>query len=539
MALRIERARARDCATPLADVVRRAARARAAAAARSSADDGSSGAGEAAPLEPYDGVPLDDGARRARRVRRAIARGTGPTRGDASCSTPAAADADLPQALAAVDLALWDRAGRREGRPSRELLADEPLARDRVNATIGASDRAGAAARRGAAARGRLRLREAQGRHRRRRRARRRGARRRRAATCAPPGRERRVGRRRGACARSDARSRRAGLELVEEPVHGVEGCARCASGPRARRDRRDRGRAGRARAPGAADAVCLKLSRCGGIAGAARPGGARAHDAAREPYLASTLDGPLGIAAARALRGRAAARDAVRPGDARAVRTSSASNRAPRRGEVPVPDGPGLGVYGAALVERTPRQGPVGARPGVERSAAASAVGRLAAAARDRRPGSTSSARAGSAAAIRSASARELRVALAARSSVTGHRQLAEPVPQRRHRRRCRGRAAPRPSAAGSLRRCPSRRGAADAARVAREQRLRRPAVARTPRSTRLDLARRAARRQRAGRARSRVVLDAGASTPTSTSRATRSGAASATCSATRPPIE
>jgi L-alanine-DL-glutamate epimerase-like enolase superfamily enzyme len=50
--------------------------------------------------------------------------------------------------------------------------------------------------------------------------------------------------------------------------------------------------------ASGAADAVCLKLSRCGGISGLlacatlVRTSGA-------EPYIASTLDGPLGIAAA------------------------------------------------------------------------------------------------------------------------------------------------------------------------------------------------------------------------------------------------
>jgi L-alanine-DL-glutamate epimerase-like enolase superfamily enzyme len=47
-----------------------------------------------------------------------------------------------------------------------------------------------------------------------------------------------------------------------------------------------------------AADAVCLKIARCGGITGllaAAR----RARAVGYEVYLASTLDGPLGIAAA------------------------------------------------------------------------------------------------------------------------------------------------------------------------------------------------------------------------------------------------
>ena len=50
--------------------------------------------------------------------------------------------ADLPQALAAVDLALWDRAGNREGRPVSELITDDPAGEVRVNATIPAEDRA-------------------------------------------------------------------------------------------------------------------------------------------------------------------------------------------------------------------------------------------------------------------------------------------------------------------------------------------------------------------------------------------------------------
>ena len=84
-------------------------------------------------------------ARRSRPTRPSCA-----TRDDAEprrrCSTPAAPSADLPQALAAVDLALWDRAGRREGRPVAQLLADGAApTRSRVNATIAAEDRAGAA----------------------------------------------------------------------------------------------------------------------------------------------------------------------------------------------------------------------------------------------------------------------------------------------------------------------------------------------------------------------------------------------------------
>ena len=48
----------------------------------------------------------------------------------------------------------------------------------------------------------------------------------------------------------------------------------------------------------GVADAVCLKISRCGGISGLiAAATLVRASGA--EPYIASTFDGPLGIAAA------------------------------------------------------------------------------------------------------------------------------------------------------------------------------------------------------------------------------------------------
>jgi L-alanine-DL-glutamate epimerase-like enolase superfamily enzyme len=89
------------------------------------------------------------------------------------------------------------------------------------------------------------------------------------------------------------------GIELCEEPVHGLEqartvACAvpdmavaldETASAADALEDRVCR-------------ALCLKIAACGGITGlldAAR----RARAAGYEVYLASSLDGPLGIAAA------------------------------------------------------------------------------------------------------------------------------------------------------------------------------------------------------------------------------------------------
>src|SRR5262249_20761776 len=106
--------------------------------------DGLRGYGEAAPLESYDGVSTD-------RVQDALERYQ-PVLADAQQMNGAQiieacqAIEDLPQALAAVDLALWDRGGRRANKPVAELLTDDPARAVQVNATIGATDRRGAAA---------------------------------------------------------------------------------------------------------------------------------------------------------------------------------------------------------------------------------------------------------------------------------------------------------------------------------------------------------------------------------------------------------
>jgi L-alanine-DL-glutamate epimerase-like enolase superfamily enzyme len=134
-----------------------------------------------------------------------------------------------------------------------------------------------------------------------------------------------------------------AGLELVEEPVHGVEAM-------RAVRDRvavrvaMDE----TATEPGSltasvADAVCLKVSRCGGISGLlAQAALVRASGA--DVYLSSTYDGPLGIAAAL----HCAA--ALRPSGACGLGTlelfaGDVEVLPVRNGAIAVPDAPGLGV--------------------------------------------------------------------------------------------------------------------------------------------------------------------------------------------------
>ena len=113
---------------------------------------GDVGDGEAAPLEPYDGVPLGTVAA-ALAAYAAVLADAGPDDEHAALLAACAAERDVPAALAAVDLALWDRAGRRAGLPVAALLAPGTPAAVPVNATLGATDRAGAAAAAEAAAR--------------------------------------------------------------------------------------------------------------------------------------------------------------------------------------------------------------------------------------------------------------------------------------------------------------------------------------------------------------------------------------------------
>ncbi len=212
--------------------------------------------------------------------------------------------ADLPQALAAIDLAVWDRAGRREGRPLAALLADDPLAAVPVNATIGAVDRAGAADAAAEAARAGFRcvkvkvgLGDDAGRV---------------AAVRAAAGPE--MGLRLDAngawsvdeAVRAIGAMSAAGLEIVEEPVHGIEALRAVRERVATRIGMDETTAEPGALASGAADAVCLKISRCGGVSGTLAAA-ALVRTLGGEPYLASTLDGPLGIAAACTARPRCA----------------------------------------------------------------------------------------------------------------------------------------------------------------------------------------------------------------------------------------
>src|SRR5687768_17564080 len=270
---------------------------------------GDAGEGEAAPLEPYDGVPLA-AVLAALDAYAAVLADAGPEDDAAALLEACRAERALPHALAAIDLALWDRAGRRAGRPVAALLGGDAGTPVPVNALIGAEDRAGAARAAAEAVQAGYRglkvkvgIGDDAGRL---------------AAVRAAIGP--------GVAIRADANGawgspREAlanlralapvGLELCEEPVRGLdalravrasspvpialdESAAEAAAGARPA----GAGAAAAGATPwDAADAVCLKISRCGGIGGVLRDAAA-ARAAGAVVYVASTFDGPLGIAA-------------------------------------------------------------------------------------------------------------------------------------------------------------------------------------------------------------------------------------------------
>jgi L-alanine-DL-glutamate epimerase-like enolase superfamily enzyme len=299
--------------------------------------DGPAGRGEAAPLEPYDGVPGDLVAAALAAHARAIAalpdEATGPQILDA-CR----AAADLPQAVAAVDLALWDRAARRAGRPVAALLTDDPDDSVEVNATIAALDRGGAADAAAQAARAGFRCVKVKvgvgddaGRV---------------AAVRALAGPDMALRLDANGAWTVDEAVRTiealapAGLELVEEPVHGIEALRAVRERVPVRVAMDETAAEHGALASGAADAVCLKIARCGGIS-ATLAAATLVRALGGEVYLASTLDGPLGIAAA--LHCAAALRVELPCGLATLGQLEVEDVLSVEGGRIALPTGPGL----------------------------------------------------------------------------------------------------------------------------------------------------------------------------------------------------
>lgn len=304
-------------------------------------DAGNEGWGEAAPLEAYDGVTLDE-AESAIRAELAAFEGLAVAGVEgAYLDQPA-----MAQAAAAFDIASLDLSSRTEGRPITAFETERPSPSIRVNATIAATDRAGAAREAAAAAEAgfetvklKVGVGEDAGRV---------------AALRAAVGPE--------VAIRIDANGAwdvdhavaalrslaPAGIELCEEPVHGIAALSEVREQldgeiPIAM-DETTREPGGIA--SGACDYVCLKIAGCGGItplwaaAEAARAAGS-------EVYLASTYDGPIGIAAG--LHAAAALGPDI---PACGLATLGLFDDVPdpflfRDGRIEVPRGPGLGITG------------------------------------------------------------------------------------------------------------------------------------------------------------------------------------------------
>jgi L-Ala-D/L-Glu epimerase len=256
-------------------------------------EDGLSGYGEAAPLEPYDGIGLDRVERALERYEPVVA-AAGTMNGAEIVDACRRVD-DLPEAFAAIDLALWDRAGRRSGRSVASLIADAPADSVAVNATLSALDRKGAASQAAAATRegfGCLKLKVGVGDDAGRLAA---------VRAAAGPHVALRIDANGAWGVEQAVRNIEAlapvGLELVEEPVHGLAAVREVRERVAARVAIDETAAEHGALTAGVADAVCLKIARCGGISGLlAAATLVRASGA--EVYVASSFDGPLGVAA-------------------------------------------------------------------------------------------------------------------------------------------------------------------------------------------------------------------------------------------------
>ncbi len=303
-------------------------------------DDGHVGLGEAAPLAGYHGVNVDDvveALEACRDILAARVKGTPNevlTEWRRMAATPA---------VAAVDMALWDLEGRRAGQPVWRLLGASRAEPVEVNATIAAEDRAGAAAQAGEArvagfrcVKCKVAIGDDAGRL---------------AAVRAVLGRDVaiRLDANGGWSVDEAVASLRAlaplRIELCEEPVAGLEqtrAVAEAVPGVPIALDET-------AFAAGALEnrvcqAVALKIAGCGGITGL-RDAASTARASGYEVYLASTLDGPLGIAAALHV---AAALRPDRPSGLATLGLFAEPEREdllrPRDGRIALPNGPGLG---------------------------------------------------------------------------------------------------------------------------------------------------------------------------------------------------
>jgi L-alanine-DL-glutamate epimerase-like enolase superfamily enzyme len=137
-----------------------------------------------------------------------------------------------------------------------------------------------------------------------------------------------------------------AALELVEEPSQGLQAVREVRERVAVRVAIDETAAEPGALGAGVADAVCLKISRCGGIAGLLAAA-ALVRASGAEVYLASTLDGPLGVAAALHAAAALASRGPLpHCGLATLGLFADVGDSLPvKAGVIALPSAPGLGV--------------------------------------------------------------------------------------------------------------------------------------------------------------------------------------------------
>ncbi|HTP22501.1 MAG TPA: mandelate racemase/muconate lactonizing enzyme family protein [Solirubrobacteraceae bacterium] len=296
------------------------------------------GFGEAAPLPDYNGASVDDVREALEECRSTLEGADRQPRAEllAECRDLAV----LAPAVAAIDLALWDLEGRRTGEPVWRLLGARAAESLEVNYTIAAADRAGAAAEAASAratgfgcVKAKVGVGDDAGRL---------------AAVRAVLGPE--VAIRldaNGAWSVEEARAAlRAlapvGIELCEEPVRGLAQTRELAAVTTVPIALDETASAIGALDERVCDAVCLKIASCGGITGLMQSA-RQARAAGYDVYIASTLDGPLGVAAA--LHAAVVLRPARACGLATLALFADRPDPLPARaGRIAVPTGPGLG---------------------------------------------------------------------------------------------------------------------------------------------------------------------------------------------------
>lgn len=262
---------------------------------RVSFGSGDFGNGEAAPLEPYDGVSMAT-VRAALDAYAEVLRGVKPDASHARILAACARERPLPQALAAIDLALWDRAGRNRGTPVADLIAPGAARSVPVNATISGVDPifAAAEAYRAASAGYRcMKVKVGVGDD---------VARVAAVRTAVGPLVAIRVDAN-GAWGEPEHALERLrelvgyGIELAEEPVHGVAELRELRAESPIPIAMDETGAEPDALQAQPADLVCLKIARCGGISGVLEQARV-ARKLGMGVFVASSFDGPLGTAA-------------------------------------------------------------------------------------------------------------------------------------------------------------------------------------------------------------------------------------------------